>query len=54
MDTPLTKDQEKSLLRLARQAITHYLEKGTHPPPPTSKRMRKLSNKKEELLLPSK
>lgn len=31
MDTPLTKDQEKILLRLARQAITHYLEKGTSP-----------------------
>ena len=31
MDTPLTKDQEKSLLQLARQSITHYLEKGTPP-----------------------
>lgn len=31
MDTPLTKDQEKSLLRFARQAITHYLEKGKPP-----------------------
>ena len=32
MDTPLTKDQEKDLLQLARQAITHYLEKGKPPP----------------------
>lgn len=31
MDTPLTKDQEMSLLRLARKAITLYLEKGTPP-----------------------
>lgn len=31
MDTALTKDQEKSLLQLARQAITHYLEKGEPP-----------------------
>jgi len=31
MDSPLTKDQEKSLLRLARQAIIHYLEKGSPP-----------------------
>jgi AmmeMemoRadiSam system protein A len=31
MDTPLTKDQEQSLLRMARFAITHYLEKGKPP-----------------------
>lgn len=31
MDSPLTKDQEKTLLKLARQAITHYLEKGSPP-----------------------
>jgi AmmeMemoRadiSam system protein A len=31
MDTPLTRDQENSLLRLARLAITHYLEKGKPP-----------------------
>jgi AmmeMemoRadiSam system protein A len=31
MDSPLTEDQEKSLLQLARQAITHYLEKGSPP-----------------------
>jgi AmmeMemoRadiSam system protein A len=31
MDTPLTRDQEKSLLRLARLAITLYLQEGTSP-----------------------
>lgn len=29
MDTPLTKDQERFLLKIARQAISDYLEKGT-------------------------
>jgi len=37
MDRPLTADQERYLLRLAREAITHYLEKGKplerEPPP---------------------
>ena len=28
MDKPLTKDQEQTLLRLARHAISHYLKKG--------------------------
>ena len=32
MDTPLTKDQEISLLKLARQAITLHLQEGTSPP----------------------
>jgi AmmeMemoRadiSam system protein A len=31
MDTPLTRDQEKSLLRLARLAITLHLQEGTSP-----------------------
>jgi len=31
MDIPLTKDQEKSLLKLARQTITHFLQKGKPP-----------------------
>ena len=31
MDSPLTENQEKSLLQLARQAISHYLEKGSPP-----------------------
>jgi AmmeMemoRadiSam system protein A len=31
MDTSLTKDQETSLLKLARLAITHYLKKGKPP-----------------------
>jgi AmmeMemoRadiSam system protein A len=31
MDNPLTQNQEKSLLRLARQAITHYLKEGKAP-----------------------
>jgi AmmeMemoRadiSam system protein A len=31
MDNPLTKDQQDFLLSLARQAITHYLEKGIPP-----------------------
>ena len=31
MDTPLTKDQEKSLLMLARRAITHFLNEGIPP-----------------------
>jgi AmmeMemoRadiSam system protein A len=31
MDPPLSEDQEKSLLLLARQVITHYLEKGSPP-----------------------
>jgi AmmeMemoRadiSam system protein A len=31
MNTPLTKNQEIFLLRLARQAIAHYLEKGKPP-----------------------
>jgi AmmeMemoRadiSam system protein A len=31
IDLPLTQDQEKSLLQIARQAITHYLEKGSPP-----------------------
>jgi AmmeMemoRadiSam system protein A len=31
MDAPLTREQEKSLLRLARLAITHFLEKGKPP-----------------------
>ena len=31
MDTPLTEDQEKFLLRLARQAITMYLQEGISP-----------------------
>lgn len=31
MDTPLTEDQQKTLLKLARQAITHFMEKGKPP-----------------------
>jgi AmmeMemoRadiSam system protein A len=31
MDKPLTRDQEISLLRLARLAIAHYLKEGTPP-----------------------
>ncbi len=31
MDNPLTKEQQNFLLFLARQAITHYLEKGIPP-----------------------
>jgi len=31
MDKPLTKDQQRSLLRLARLAITLYLQEGTYP-----------------------
>lgn len=31
METPLTEDQQKALLKLARQAITHYLKKGKPP-----------------------
>jgi AmmeMemoRadiSam system protein A len=32
METSLTEDQEKSLLQLARQAITMHLQEGTSPP----------------------
>jgi AmmeMemoRadiSam system protein A len=31
LDKPLTKDQQRSLLRLARLAITLYLQEGTYP-----------------------
>jgi AmmeMemoRadiSam system protein A len=31
VDNPLTRDQEKSLLRLARLAITHHLQEGKAP-----------------------